>query len=80
MDKSDIPSNSARHILNTLLHPFAKLKMNDYQYSPLNEVAGEIRLLTLLPGKFSSPIRILLDIALFAETEVSEFEALSYTW
>ncbi|KAH8592667.1 heterokaryon incompatibility protein-domain-containing protein [Bisporella sp. PMI_857] len=54
--------------------------MNDYQYSPLNEVAGEIRLLTLLPGKFSSPIRILLDIALFAETEVSEFEALSYTW
>jgi hypothetical protein len=44
-----------------------------YQYEPLNEVAQEIRLLTILPGSFSSEIRICLDIKSSA-TEDSEWE------
>lgn len=64
-----------------------------YQYTPLDDDAGEIRLLTLLPGQLSSEIRICLDtIVLLVEDsdedsdaedsneEVPLFEALSYTW
>ncbi|KAH8665950.1 heterokaryon incompatibility protein-domain-containing protein [Tricladium varicosporioides] len=80
MDNPVISSNSGRNLQNTFSRLFAGLKMNDYQYSPLNGATGEIRLLTLLPGRFSSKIRIALDTALCTETEVPEFEALSYTW
>ncbi|KAL8923091.1 MAG: hypothetical protein Q9208_004775 [Pyrenodesmia sp. 3 TL-2023] len=49
-----------------------------YDYSPLSEEAGEIRLLTLLPDQCDSPVRIALQIIQL--TEETEFEALSYTW
>jgi hypothetical protein len=51
-----------------------------YQYVPLNEEAHEIRLLTLLPGTFSSEIRLCLDITPFTQHLVPEFEAVSYAW
>ena len=51
-----------------------------YIYSPLREDAQEIRLLTLLPGRASSDIRLCLDPVPFTDDAVPEFEALSYTW
>jgi hypothetical protein len=51
-----------------------------YAYSPLDEEAQEIRLLTLLPGSFSSEIRFCLDITPFTKSHVPSFEAVSYTW
>jgi hypothetical protein len=51
-----------------------------YIYSPLREDAQEIRLLTLLPGRASSDIRLRLDPVPFTDDAVPEFEALSYTW
>ena len=42
-----------------------------YQYEPLNEVAQETRLLTILPGSFSSEIRVCLDIKSFATEDPS---------
>jgi hypothetical protein len=51
-----------------------------YQYVPLNEEAHEIRLLTLLPGTFSSEIRLCLDITPFTGHHIPEFEAVSYVW
>jgi hypothetical protein len=53
---------------------------NFYVYSPLNEASHEIRLLTLHPGGFSSPIRVSLSCTPFTDVSVPEFEALSYTW
>jgi hypothetical protein len=51
-----------------------------YQYTPLNEEAQEIRLLTILPGNFSSHIRVCLHITLFTKETELKFEALSYCW
>lgn len=51
-----------------------------YQYSPLNEDAHEIRILTLLPGPSSSEICVCLEATSFTTESVSEFEALSYAW
>lgn len=51
-----------------------------YQYLPLDEEAGEIRLLYLLPGPFSSPIRVILESTPFPPDAPPDFEALSYTW
>jgi len=51
-----------------------------YQYLPLDEGAGEIRLLYLLPGLFSSPIRVILESTPFSPDAPPDFEALSYTW
>ncbi|KAE9371638.1 hypothetical protein N431DRAFT_545839 [Stipitochalara longipes BDJ] len=51
-----------------------------YKYAPLDENKQEIRLLTLLPGQFSSEIRICLEVAQFTKDEVPRFEAVSYTW
>lgn len=56
------------------------LLRSDYKYTALDEGNGEIRLLTLLPGKFSSKIRVRLDTTRFTESHVPKFEALSYTW
>jgi hypothetical protein len=51
-----------------------------YEYLPLNESAGEIRLLHLLPGHFTSPIRVVLESTPFSPDAPPDFEALSYTW
>ncbi|CZR66919.1 uncharacterized protein PAC_16820 [Phialocephala subalpina] len=51
-----------------------------YKYSPLNEEAQEIRLLTLLPDTLASDVRLSLDITPFTEYHVPKFEAVSYTW
>ncbi|KAN0103448.1 Heterokaryon incompatibility protein (HET) domain containing protein [Hyaloscypha variabilis] len=51
-----------------------------YQYEPLNEEEREIRLMTLLPGEFSSKIRFHLHKERFEDDSMKEFEALSYAW
>ncbi|KAE9363399.1 HET-domain-containing protein, partial [Stipitochalara longipes BDJ] len=51
-----------------------------YQYLPLDEEAREIRLLSLLPGPFSSPIRVILETTAFSPDTPPHFEALSYAW
>ncbi|KAL2073025.1 hypothetical protein VTL71DRAFT_10349 [Oculimacula yallundae] len=53
-----------------------------YRYSPLNEEAEEIRILTLIPGKFSDDIRITLETITFPKdgSLIPSFEALSYAW
>lgn len=53
---------------------------NPYQYQPLSEEAGEVRLLILLPGPFSSRPHVELQNMIFEEGHPKEFEALSYTW
>ncbi|KAL8833935.1 MAG: hypothetical protein Q9170_004011 [Blastenia crenularia] len=54
--------------------------MGPYEYTPLNEEAKEIRLLTLLPDDYDTPIRISIEIAILSASEVPQFEALSYAW
>ena len=57
--------------------------MAPYRYKRLNEAAKEIRLLTLLAGKFSDHIHISIQTTQFQANGSSEdpkFEALSYTW
>jgi hypothetical protein len=54
--------------------------MEPYQYSPLNEEAGEIRLLTLHPGPLNSEIYVVLHNETLTKTHTPAFEALSYTW
>ncbi|KAL9107735.1 MAG: hypothetical protein Q9187_008387, partial [Circinaria calcarea] len=47
-------------------------------YQPLDQELREIRILTILPGAYKSPIECTLENApLF---DVDEYEALSYTW
>jgi hypothetical protein len=50
-----------------------------YQYRPL-KAPHMIRLMTLLPGTFSSDIRVFLHTKRFEEHSKSNFEALSYAW
>lgn len=57
-----------------------KQDSSPYQYLRLDEEAGEIRLLSLLPGPFSSPIRVILESTPFSPDAPPQFEALSYTW
>lgn len=52
--------------------------MRPYQYNRLNGEENEIRLLTLQPGKFQSPVFVNLETVRFTETAIPEFEALSY--
>lgn len=54
--------------------------MAQYQYSPLKEEEGEIRLLTLHPGLLNSEIYVVLHNEKLTETNTPAFEALSYTW
>ncbi|KAL8865534.1 MAG: hypothetical protein Q9174_006834 [Haloplaca sp. 1 TL-2023] len=54
--------------------------MVEYEYSSLNEEAGEIRLFTLLPGPFDAPIHIRIEQTVLSEDNVPQFEALSYAW
>lgn len=50
-----------------------------YQYAPLKG-KDDIRILTLLPGRFDDPINITLSHVALSATNVPVFEALSYTW
>ncbi|KAI4268019.1 MAG: hypothetical protein L6R38_007993 [Xanthoria sp. 2 TBL-2021] len=54
--------------------------MADYKYTPLDEEAGEIRLLTLLPGRFNTPICITLETKILSSKKIPKFTALSYAW
>jgi hypothetical protein len=50
-----------------------------YQYQPLKS-PDIIRLITLLPGRFSSDIRVVLHTKRFKGHSKVDFEALSYAW
>jgi hypothetical protein len=53
----------------------------EYKYSPLSEEAGDIRLLTLLPGAFSEEVEVELHIyPLKPDLPVPSYQALSYAW
>ncbi|KAL9629141.1 MAG: hypothetical protein Q9204_005446 [Flavoplaca sp. TL-2023a] len=54
--------------------------MAEYNYTPLNEKAGEIRLLELLPGPFNARICITLKITVLSRQNIPKFKALSYAW
>lgn len=78
------PSNIYKDFESNSVRPLLEVKVgNDaerYQYSPLDNQAQEIRLLTLLLGPFSSKFRISLEIIPFNEHFTPQFEALSCTW
>jgi hypothetical protein len=48
-------------------------------YQPLNPSTQEIRLIMLLPGKSPTPISCLLTVASL-ESDITNYEALSYEW
>jgi hypothetical protein len=54
--------------------------MAPYQYSPLNEDAKEVRILTLLSEESSPDLRMQIDTAPLTAENPPVFEALSYTW
>ena len=54
--------------------------MAPYEYSALDEEASEIRLMTLLPGRFKDDISITLETVTLTEEHVPQYEALSYVW
>jgi hypothetical protein len=59
----------------------SNLLNNQYPDTKLNEAAGEIRLLTLFPGKDEKPIMCNLSRASFGqERPIQSYEALSYAW
>jgi hypothetical protein len=75
--------DSARQLSKTSLRPLHRLlrtKSKPYCYTPLDEEAKQIRILTLLPGKFLSKIKINLETVQLSTEHVPDFEALSYTW
>lgn len=60
-----------------------------YQYSPVDSVSGEIRLLTIRPGSLDAPLDLRLDTRRRITTQSAapgsyppppSYEALSYTW
>ncbi|KAH7385000.1 heterokaryon incompatibility protein-domain-containing protein [Cadophora sp. MPI-SDFR-AT-0126] len=58
-------------------HP---MSTTEYMYQPLSKTAFEIRLLQLLPASLSSDIRVLISITPFEDSNLPDYEALSYTW
>jgi hypothetical protein len=61
------------------------LPTNVYQYESLNQESKEIRLMTLKAGSTRDPIFVILENVPFVtdgmlQQQISEFEALSYTW
>ncbi|KAI4237629.1 MAG: hypothetical protein LQ349_001719 [Xanthoria aureola] len=54
--------------------------MAEYEYTPLDKKAGEIRLMTLLPGRFNAPICITLKTKVLSLANIPKFQALSYAW
>jgi hypothetical protein len=66
--------------LDRIAAHFKRKKADTYEYLPLNEEASHIRLLTLLPGKFSSKIHINLQIEQLTAELRPQYEVLSYVW
>jgi Heterokaryon incompatibility protein (HET) len=66
--------------LDRLAAYFKRKQVDTYRYLPLNEEASQIRLLTLLPGKFSAKIHIRFDIKQLTIDDCPSYEALSYVW
>ena len=54
--------------------------MAPYNYSALDESAGEIRLMTLLPGRFEDDVSITLETVILTKEHIPQYEALSYVW
>ena len=54
--------------------------MAEYEYTPLDKKAGEIRLMTLLPGPFNAPVCITLETKVLSHANIPKFQALSYAW
>ena len=54
--------------------------MAPYKYSALNESASEIRLMTLLPGRFEDDIFITMETVILTKKYIPHYEALSYVW
>ena len=54
--------------------------MAPYQYSALDEDASEIRLMTLLPGRFENDISITIETVVLTKEDTPQYEALSYVW
>ena len=59
---------------------FTRREADTYRYSPLDEKASQIRLVTLLPWQFSSKIRIRLHTEQLTAENHPKYEALSYAW
>ncbi|KAL8645808.1 MAG: hypothetical protein Q9226_007132 [Calogaya cf. arnoldii] len=54
--------------------------MERYEYSGLDDQGQEIRLLTLLPGRYLDNVRVTLENVALDTTSPPFYEALSYTW
>ena len=54
--------------------------MAPYVYSVLDEKASEIRLMTLLPGRFKDKVSIIIKTAILTKNHIPQYEALSYVW
>lgn len=54
--------------------------MAPYEYSALDESASEIRLMTLLPGRFEDDISITIETVVLTKEHIPQYEALSYVW
>ena len=54
--------------------------MAPYEYSALDEEASEIRLMTLLPGRFGDDVLITLETVTLTKEHTPQYEALSYAW
>lgn len=54
--------------------------MQKYIYDSLDEEAGEIRLLIILPGAQDDPIELLLYTTVLTDEFTPQYEALSYAW
>ena len=54
--------------------------MAPYEYSVLDERASEIRLMTLLPGRFEDDISIAMETVVLTKECIPQYEALSYVW
>ena len=54
--------------------------MAPFKYSALDEDTSEIRLMTLLPGRFKDKISIIIETAVLTKEHIPQYEALSYVW
>ena len=54
--------------------------MAPYEYSVLDEEASEIRLMTLLPGRFKDDVSITMETVVLTREHAPQYEALSYAW
>ena len=59
---------------------FLDAAIDSYSYTALNESAGQIKLLSLLPGDFGDEIVISIQEVVLSMSEKPIFEALSYVW